>query len=84
MEKVLDDSATTVVPALIGGRRACPPEDCGGPWGYRELLAILADSTHPEHEARIQWLGAPFDPERFDPTMFEIDLQVAKDLNAEF
>jgi hypothetical protein len=48
VEKVLDASSVTTVPACIDGRRACPPEDCGGTWGYRDLLAILADPTHPQ------------------------------------
>ena len=35
-------------PACIAGKRNCPPEDCGGPWGYQDLLAVLADPAHPE------------------------------------
>ena len=53
-------------PVCITGKRNCPPEDCGGVWGYEELLAILADPTHPEHAERIDWLGEAFDPDKFD------------------
>ncbi len=74
VEKVLP-AANTAVPACIDGRRACPPEDCGGTWGYRELLEILADPRHPEHEARRDWIGRPFDPEAFDPNEFEDNLR---------
>lgn len=70
-----DVATPAVVPACIDGRRACPPEDCGGPWGYEELLAILADPTHPEHDARQEWLGRPFDPSAFDPDDFEVNLR---------
>ncbi len=70
VEKVLPAEPGTTVPACIGGRRACPPEDCGGPWGYEHLLEALADPTHPEHRDLTDWLGAPFDPEAFDPTDF--------------
>lgn len=52
-----------------------PPEDCGGTWGYRELVAILADSPHPEHHERHEWLDRPFDPEAFDPGDFENNLR---------
>lgn len=63
VEELLAPQATA---ACLGGRRACPPEDCGGPWGYGTLLEILADPQHPEHEERLEWLGGPFDPNAFD------------------
>jgi hypothetical protein len=75
VEKVLPADEVATVPACIGGRRACPPEDCGGPWGYRELLEVLADPTHPERAAHREWIGRPFDPEAFDPDDFDANLQ---------
>ena len=48
------------------GKQACPPEDCSGPWGYAELLEILADPTHPEYKERCEWLSEGFDAEEFD------------------
>lgn len=53
-------------PICLGGERACPPEDCGGFPGYEELLEILRDPDHPEHEDRLDWVGGTFDPEAFD------------------
>ncbi len=53
-------------PVCIAGKRNCPPEDCGGVWGYEELLAILAHPAHPERAGRIDWLGEEFDSEEFD------------------
>ena len=52
-------------PACIAGKRNCPPEDCGGPWGYQDLLAVLADPAHPDHAERAEWVGEDFDPEEF-------------------
>lgn len=75
VEKVLSTHSAAAVPACIDGRRACPPEDCGGTWGYRELLEILADPAHPDHGERREWLGRPFDPEAFDPAAFEDNLR---------
>ena len=59
----------------VDGKRACPPEDCGGPWGYGELLEIIADPKHPEHEERMEWMGGEFDPEAFDPDAVNAELR---------
>lgn len=75
VEKVFPADRTTALPACIDGRRACPPEDCGGTWGYRELVAILADPTHPEHDEHREWIGRPFNPDSFDPSEFEDNLR---------
>jgi len=53
-------------PVCIKGRRACPPEDCGGPWGYGNLLEALADPDHPNHDDLTEWAPIDFDPARFD------------------
>jgi hypothetical protein len=50
----------------LAGRRAGPPEDCGGVWGYGELCDILADPNHPDHAEWVEWLGRPHDPAAFD------------------
>lgn len=55
VEAVLHRSPVASLPACVDGRRAGPPEDCGGVWGYEELLEILADPAHPEHAARAEW-----------------------------
>ena len=50
----------------VAGRRAGPPEDCGGVWGFAELCDILSDPEHPEHLERVEWLGGYHDPAAFD------------------
>ena len=49
----------------VAGQRNCPPEDCGGPHGFSELLKVLHDSTHPEHDDIREWVGEDFAPEYF-------------------
>ena len=60
------DPELTAYPLLVGGARAAPPEDCGGAPGYEQLLTVLRNPKHKEHEAMLMWLGLPFDPELFD------------------
>jgi hypothetical protein len=78
VEKVLPAEVGTKYPACIGGRRACPPEDCGGPWGYQECLAAIADPDHEEHESMLTWVGGSFDPDAFDAGEFEHRLQLGR------
>lgn len=54
-------------PVVLDGARSCPPEDCGGVWGYQEILELLKNPEHPDYEERItDWLGEDFDPESFN------------------
>ena len=55
-------------PVLLGGKRACPPEDVGGPYGYMDFLEAINDPEHEEHEALREWLGGDFDPDYFAMT----------------
>ena len=54
------------LPSCTAGSGACPPEDCGGVWGYAEMLEGLRSGT-PQRKKEIRsWLGGSFDPEAFD------------------
>jgi hypothetical protein len=66
LEKILDPTPDTKYPRCTDGKRACPPEDCGGPWGYADFLVAISDPKHPEHESMLEWVGGDFDPEEFD------------------
>jgi len=73
LEKILPRKEGVDYPICIAGKRACPPEDCGGVWGYESLLEAIRDESHEEHERMLEWLGGEFDPECFDPDEVSID-----------
>ncbi len=66
IEKVLPADAEQSLPVCIKGKRACPPEDIGGLWGYYHFLEAIKDPDHEEHEMYTEWIGGDFDPEVFD------------------
>ena len=65
VEQVLE-AGEHQTPVCLKGARSCPPEDCGGAWGYENLLDILKDPTHEEYEEWKTWLPENFDPEQCD------------------
>lgn len=67
LEKILPASPEEKYPKCIKGKMACPPEDCGGIWGYHNMLSILSDPKNEEYDETIEWLGTDFNPEKFDP-----------------
>ncbi|MCC6349613.1 MAG: plasmid pRiA4b ORF-3 family protein [Candidatus Eisenbacteria bacterium] len=66
LEQVMEAEPGGKYPYVVEGKRACPPEDCGGIGGYEHLLKVLADPRHPEHVDMVEWVGGSFDPEAFD------------------
>lgn len=73
LEKILPRQADTDYPTCTAGRRACPPEDCGGVWGYVDFLDVINDPSDEEHDAMIEWIGGKFDPEDFNPRSVVFD-----------
>lgn len=54
-------------PRCIDGSGACPPEDCGGIWGYAGLVAAAGDADNPRHSEAVEALGESYDPSYFRP-----------------
>jgi hypothetical protein len=73
LEKILAREKNRRYPVCIEGERACPPEDCGGIYGYKDFLRAVTDPAHDEHEQTLEWVGGSFDPEYFDPKNVHFD-----------
>ncbi len=66
VEAIEEAGAGVTYPRCTKGKRSCPPEDVGGPWGYENFLEAINDPDHDEHEEYLEWVGGSFDPEDFD------------------
>jgi hypothetical protein len=53
-------------PVCIAGKGACPPEDCGGIYGFAELKEVLAGPDSEERDEMLEWVDEDFDPAHFD------------------
>ncbi|MFN4762085.1 plasmid pRiA4b ORF-3 family protein [Gillisia sp. Q332] len=75
VEKTLPLDRDTYYPVCIKGKLACPPEDCGGLYGYYNLLEIISNKKHPEYEDMLEWMGGRFDPIEFEVEDVNVDLE---------
>ncbi len=81
VKKLKEPEAGKTYSLLIGGAMACPPEGCGGIWGYQDLVEKLKQKGTDEYEELVEWLGGELDPEEFD--MDEINKSYFKDFKKE-
>jgi hypothetical protein len=72
LEQQLAAEPGRIYPVCVAGAGACPPEDCGGAWGYQHLREVLADPASEEHQDMLAWLGLDKASD-FDPHCFDID-----------
>ena len=66
VQKIIEPQPGVQYPVCLAGKKACPPEDCGGIWGYYDMLDAVGDPKHERHEELLEWLGDRFDPDAFD------------------
>lgn len=64
---VLETDARMNYPICIAGENACPPENCGGTSGFKNLKAILAGKDSNEKDELLSWIGGFYNPHTFDP-----------------
>lgn len=69
LEDILEADPQKQYPVCVKGKRRCPPEDVGGPYGYSEFLETISDPENPERQEMIEWAVGEdgiFDPEEFN------------------
>ncbi len=79
VEDVVNTSPIGLTSAVcLEGERSCPPEDCGGAYGYADLLQAISDPEHEEHDDSLEWVGEDFDPEEFSLIVINAILQTLR------
>jgi hypothetical protein len=66
VEKIHRPAANTHYPRCSAGRRACPPEDCGGPLGYERTLRAIRSRKGPRYRELREWGLHKYNPAHFD------------------
>jgi hypothetical protein len=71
LEKIIDENRQKAV--CIDGKGACPPENCGGVWGYEDIKETFAHNPKSEKAEEFRdWLGLE-DNENLDINKFSLD-----------
>ena len=73
LEAVSDRAAGLPVVTCVGGRRAGPPEDCGGIYGYDEMLANAADPASEEHADAVESMAYYGGETALEPSHVDLD-----------
>jgi hypothetical protein len=72
IEKIEEADPAITYPVCLSGKRACPPEDCGGVWGYTDLLETLAKKKGSEYKEMKTWMDG-MGYKNFDPEAFSVE-----------
>ena len=88
IEKIIEADLKLKNPICIKAKMDSLPEDCGGTYGYEELLEIINDHKNERYEEMRDWLENGYSDWHDDRTFVDIDeinmnLQEYKD-HAEF
>ncbi|RAN76142.1 hypothetical protein B5P43_24415 [Bacillus sp. SRB_336] len=78
LEKILPFAPDAPAVGCTGGRGMGPAEDCGGAWGWQNVVAAVNDPSHEEHAEYLEWLGMrrgeTLDPKEFDREALDEEL----------
>ena len=66
LEKIITNDTINLFPKCLAGKLNCPPEDCGSIPGYYNIIELMKQPKHKEYKEMVEWLGEPYDSEKFD------------------
>jgi hypothetical protein len=67
LEGIVPPKEGVQYPLCLDGKRACPPEDCGGIEGFHNFLEAALVIGHDDHNETLTWAGGEFNINKFDP-----------------
>ena len=73
LEAIMPREKGAAYPCCIAGKNACPPEDCGGVFGYEHFKKAISRPNDKEHDEFLKWVGGWFDPEWCDLRLIRFD-----------
>lgn len=79
LEEIIPTNDTSMLARCLMGKRACPPEDVGGPIGYARFLEAIEDPLHEDHQDDLDWIECDFDPDAFDARLANMRLELMED-----
>lgn len=66
VEKILPKDTKITYPVCTGGKSNTPPEDCGGIYGFYDILEIIKDKNNEQREEMLDWLGEEYEANYFN------------------
>lgn len=73
IEKIVETDIKLRKPICVKAKMANLPEDCGGPYGYDELLDILADKSNKRYNEMKEWVENSYSAWRDDRKFVDIE-----------
>lgn len=84
LEKIIDNNPSQQYPFCLEGAMNCPPEDCGGIYGFKDLMKKYKKTNHPDYPFILEWIGEDYDPNFFDVESVNENLKNYKDIDLGF
>ena len=81
IEKVLESEEKLENPVCLKAKMASLPEDCGGPWGYEDLLDVINNPKDERYKDMKDWLEQGYSVRYDDRTYVDLN-RINRELEA--